>query len=76
MVGSHASKQDVQPELERVCARQSQRLYDSTIAINRRAGISEGDAHVNAGDTISLAGQEAVAQIQARLTARARRRYR
>jgi hypothetical protein len=62
-----ASAEGIYHRLETMCAKPLQRLYDATLAVNRRAGNSEGDAHINAGDTVSLEMQEAVGRIQAQI---------
>lgn len=49
------------------CAKPLQRLYDATLTINHRAGISEVDARINAGDTVALETQNAVERIEAQI---------
>jgi hypothetical protein len=59
----HATHEAAYTAIEATCARQAVRLYKVVVALNLRAGSSEGDARINAGDTVSLTLQDAIPQM-------------
>ncbi len=58
-----ATREAAYTAIEHKCARQAQRLYTVIVTVNLRAGSSEGDARINAGDTVSLTLQDAMPNI-------------
>lgn len=67
LIAARADHPSVYETIEKRCEPELKAIYNEVLRVNIVAGVSEGDARINAGDTVSLALQDIVGIIDEKI---------